>query len=206
MSFISDDTLVLSSMGMSVVDPATFIRYEIVPVSVRATRAPDFPRSARIPYRYHLRVLRSSPEGTLLSVFSPLNREWPALVSRVATLIRDLRRGTTASPTTVASGSSTASAVAADGTVIAVAPTTTTATTSTATTSTAMTSAAMTSTAAADALADIDFGDEEEAMGGSRMTVSGSTAGLSAGGIMDRPWFWPVVIAGGIGAVAYFRK
>ena len=193
MNFINDDALVLSSMGMSVVDPATFIRYEVVPVSVRATRAADFPRSARIPYRYHMRVLRSSPEGTLLSVFSPLNREWPALVSRVATLIRDLRRGTTTSPTTVASGSSTptstssSAAVAADGTVIAVAPTTT--------------------TAAADVLADIDFGDEaEDTSGGSRMTVSGSTAGLSGEGIMDRPWFWPVVIAGGIGAVVYLRR
>ena len=199
MNFINDDALVLSSMGMSVVDPATFIRYEVVPVSVRATRAADFPRSARIPYRYHMRVLRSSPEGTLLSVFSPLNREWPALVSRVATLIRDLRRGTTTSPTTVASGSSTptstssSAAVAADGTVIAVAPTTTTTSASTTTTS-------------ADVLADIDFGDEEEAMGGSRMTVSGSTAGLSGEGIMDRPWFWPVVIAGGIGAVVYLRR
>lgn len=193
MNFINDDALVLSSMGMSVVDPATFIRYEVVPVSVRATRAADFPRSARIPYRYHMRVLRSSPEGTLLSVFSPLNREWPALVSRVATLIRDLRRGTITSPTTVASGSSTptstssSAAVAADGTVIAVAPTTT--------------------TAAADVLADIDFGDEaEDTSGGSRMTVSGSTAGLSGEGIMDRPWFWPVVIAGGIGAVVYLRR
>ena len=193
MNFINDDALVLSSMGMSVVDPATFIRYEVVPVSVRATRAADFPRSARIPYRYHMRVLRSSPEGTLLSVFSPLNREWPALVSRVATLIRDLRRGTTTSPTTVASGSSTptstssSAAVAADGTVIAVAPTTT--------------------TAAADVLADIDFGDEaEDTSGGSRMTVSGSTAGLSGEGIMDRPWFWPVVIAGGVGAVVYLRR
>ena len=193
MNFINDDALVLSSMGMSVIDPATFIRYEVVPVSVRATRAADFPRSARIPYRYHLRVLRSSPEGTLLSVFSPLNREWPALVSRVATLIRDLRRGTTTSPTTVASGSSTptstssSAAVAADGTVIAVAPTTT--------------------TAAADVLADIDFGDEaEDTSGGSRMTVSGSTAGLSGEGIMDRPWFWPVVIAGGVGAVVYLRR
>ena len=193
MNFINDDALVLSSMGMSVVDPATFIRYEVVPVSVRATRAADFPRSARIPYRYHMRVLRSSPEGTLLSVFSPLNREWPALVSRVATLIRDLRRGTTTSPTTVASGSSTptstssSAAVAADGTVIAVAPTTT--------------------TAAADVLADIDFGDEaEDTSGGSRMTVSGSTAGLPGEGIMDRPWFWPVVIAGGIGAVVYLRR
>ena len=193
MNFINDDALVLSSMGMSVIDPATFIRYEVVPVSVRATRAADFPRSARIPYRYHMRVLRSSPEGTLLSVFSPLNREWPALVSRVATLIRDLRRGTTTSPTTVASGSSTptstssSAAVAADGTVIAVAPTTT--------------------TAAADVLADIDFGDEaEDTSGGSRMTVSGSTAGLSGEGIMDRPWFWPVVIAGGVGAVVYLRR
>ena len=60
---------------------------------------------------------------------------------------------------------------------------------------------------AADVLADIDFGDEaEDTSGGSRMTVSGSTAGLSGEGIMDRPWFWPVVIAGGIGAVVYLRR
>lgn len=181
MNFYADEALAFSNMGISVVDPATFIRYEVVPVAVRPTHSADFPRNPRIPYRFHLRILRSSPEGTVMSVFSPLNREWTALVNRVATLIRDLRNAKVS-----ANGTDTTTATAADGTPVSVSPT----------------------TASVDPLADIDFGDEEEdEMGtGRRMTVSGRGIAGGEGGIMDQPWFWPVALLGGVAAVVYFRK
>lgn len=181
MNFYADEALAFSNMGISVVDPATFIRYEVVPVAVRPTHSADFPRNPRMPYRFHLRVLRSSPEGTVMSVFSPLNREWTALVNRVATLIRDLRNDKVS-----ANAADTTTATAADGTTVSVSPT----------------------PAAVDPLANVDFGDEdEEGMDtGRRMTVSGRGVAGGEGGITDQPWFWPVVILGGVGAFVYFRK
>jgi len=53
-------------IGRSISEPGSNVRYEIVSPMVRVTSSPDFNAP---PARFHIRVLRDTPEGTVMSVF-----------------------------------------------------------------------------------------------------------------------------------------
>ena len=167
-------------IGRSISEPGSNVRYEIVSPMVRVTSSPDFNAP---PARFHIRVLRDTPEGTVMSVFGSRNREWDALVARAAYLIRALEAQ--------------------------VAPTTsvTTATTSSAVPATATATASTQASALVDAVVkSVEAEDEDMDMDMDVKTVSRSTSGAGAEGIMDKPWFWPAVAVGGVAAFMYLRR
>ncbi len=188
MASLNDLVFLSYRIGRSISEPGSNVRYEIVSPMVRVTSSPDFNAP---PARFHIRVLRNTPEGTVMSVFGSRNREWDALVARAAYLIRSLEAQV--APTTSATTPTTEAVVPATATTAATVAAQDSAQAS------ALVDAVVKSVEAEDEDMDMDMDMDVK-------TVSRSASGAGAEGIMDKPWFWPAVAVGGVAAFMYLRR